>query len=157
MLLLFTNDFVTMSIATDRVTFARSPDRWDIGSLVATGLSLAIPILMLTFAVFLWAHDWLRLPLAETQTLIFCMLVFSGQGTVYLVRERRHFWSSWPSPWKLLSSVSDIVIVSLLASLGILMAPVRPALVVEVLGLVILFLVALDFLKIRTLEYMRPR
>jgi H+-transporting ATPase len=27
-LLLFTNDFVTMSIATDHVSFSRTPDRW---------------------------------------------------------------------------------------------------------------------------------
>ena len=46
-------------------------------------------------------RDLLHLPLAQLQTLIFVMLVFTGQGNVYLVRERRHFWRSRPSRWLL--------------------------------------------------------
>ena len=40
-LLLFTNDFVTMSIATDRVSFSPQPDRWDIRTLMFTAGTLA--------------------------------------------------------------------------------------------------------------------
>jgi H+-transporting ATPase len=29
-LLLFTNDFVTMAIATDRTTYSTRPDRWNV-------------------------------------------------------------------------------------------------------------------------------
>ena len=96
-LLLFANDFVTMSIATDRVEAARTPRAWHVRPLVFTALSLAVLILVLSFMIFFVGRDVLRLPLAQLQTLIFVMLVFSGQGTVYLVRERRHFWRSMPS------------------------------------------------------------
>ena len=123
-LLLFTNDFVTMSIATDRVSFARIPDRWRILPLIFTGLVLAFFILILSFGIFFLARNKLQLPLPQLQTLIFVMLVFNGQGTVYLVRERRHFWSSRPSRWLLTSSLLDLLIVSVMATQGILMAPI---------------------------------
>ncbi|MGC1435400.1 MAG: cation-transporting P-type ATPase, partial [Terriglobales bacterium] len=44
---------------------------------------------------------------AQLQTLVFVTLVFTGQGTVYLVRQRQHFWKSRPSKWLLLSSAAD--------------------------------------------------
>jgi H+-transporting ATPase len=147
-LLLFTNDFVTMSIATDRVGFARTPDRWRIRPLIFTAMVLALLVLILSFGIFFWARDRLRLPLPQLQTLIFVMLVFSGQATVYMVRERRHFCSSRPSHWLLASSLLDVLIVSLMATQGILMAPIGAGLVGSVLGLVLLYLVLVDYLKL---------
>lgn len=152
-LLLFTNDFVTMSIATDRVDFARLPTRWQIGPLVGAGLTLAALILCLFFGIVLWAKFQLHLSLPQIQSLVFIMLVFAGQGTVYLVRERGYFWHSRPSRWLLVSSAADLLIVSLMATNGVLMAAISPVLVVETLVLIILYLAAVDLLKVRVFEY----
>jgi len=148
-LLLFTNDFVTMTIATDRVTASPRPERWDVGSLVATAGVLAAAWLAFSFAVFLVGRDVLGLELARLQTLVFCMLVFSGQATVYLVRERRRLWASAPSRWLLVASASDVVVVTLLATGGVLMAAVPASLVGGLLALVALYAVVLDALKTR--------
>ena len=148
-LLLFTNDFVTMSIATDRVSFSPHPDRWDIRTLMLTAGALACLILILSFAVFFAARDWLHLPLPQLQTLVFVMLVFTGQGTVYLVRERRRFWSSAPSRWLLFSSLADILAVGILASRGILMAPIPWSLIAGLLGVIIVYLFLVDSAKVR--------
>ncbi len=86
---------------------------------------------------------------AELQTLVFVLLVCTGQATVYLVRERHHFWRSWPSRWLGLSSLADIVIVSLLATQGWLMAPIAPSLVAALLGASAGYLMATDGLKVR--------
>lgn len=152
-LLLFTNDFVTMSIATDRVSFSRQPERWRIPTLILTAGLLAALILVLSFSVFFAGRDWLHLPLAQLQTLIFVMLVFTGQGNVYLVRERCHFWHSRPGRWLVLASVLDIALVSVLATQGILMTAISPAVVGGLLVVVVLYLVAVDFLKIRIFRY----
>ncbi|GAO35613.1 pirin [Sulfuricella sp. T08] len=152
-LLLFTNDFVTMSIATDRVSFSRKPERWRIPTLMLTAGALAVLVLILSFSVFFAGRDLLHLPLPQLQTLIFVMLVFSGQGTVYLVRERHHFWHSLPSRWLMLASLMDILIVSVLATQGILMAAISPALVVGLLILVLIFLTVLDFFKIQLFRH----
>jgi H+-transporting ATPase len=147
-LLLFTNDFVTMSIATDRVSYSRRPDRWSIKTLMLTGGALASLVLLLSFAVFFTARDVLGLPLSQIQTLVFVMLVATGQGNVYLIRERGHFWHSWPSRWLIGSSIADIAVVAALAMLGILMAPLSPLLIVELLAAVALYLLILDQLKV---------
>jgi H+-transporting ATPase len=153
LLLLFANDFVTMSLAADRVSFSRKPDRWSIRPLVFCSLALALAWLIFSFAVFLLGRDVLQLDLPRLQTLIFVVLVFTGQGTVYLVRERRRFWSSAPGGWLVLSSVADVGVITLLATRGLLMAPVSPLLVLGLLASVAACLVVLDFLKVRLFGY----
>jgi len=147
-LLLFANDFVTMSITTDRVTFAKKPDRWAIRPLMLAASALAVPLLLFSLGLFYAASAWLRLPLAQVQTLMFVMLVFTGQGTVYLVRERHHFWHSLPSRWMLGSTAMDVAAVSLMAAFGILMAAVPWTLIALTFGATAVFLFLMDFLKI---------
>jgi len=154
-LLLFANDFVTISIATDRVSFSTKPDRWRIGILVLTGAAMATLMLVLSFAVLYIGLYALRLPVPQLQTLIFIMLVFTGQANVYLVRERRHFWESRPSRWLMISSCADIIAVSVLAVFGILMAAINPWLVVGMLGATAAYMVLVDFVKIRVFKLLR--
>ncbi len=156
-LLLFTNDFVTMSIATDRVAYSAKPDRWNVRTLVLTGLTLAGLVLVLSFAVFFAGRNWLGLPLPQLQTLTFVMLVFTGQGNIYLVRERAHFWRSRPGRWLMTGSILDVIVVSLLATQGILMAAIDPRLIAGLLVLVVVFLAVVDFLKIRIFEWFELR
>jgi H+-transporting ATPase len=151
-LLLFTNDFVTMAIATDRTTVPAAPTRWRIGPLMRAALTLASLILVMSFGVFFFARTVLELPLAQLQTLMFVLLVFSGQGTVYLVREHRYFWCSRPSRWLLGSSVADVLVVGAMASLGILMAPIPLWLLAATLGLVVVYLTGVDLIKVRLMR-----
>ncbi len=148
-LLLFTNDFVTMSIATDNVGYSSRPDRWHIGALVMCGIALGAMMLVLTFSVFYAGRLGLGLRLPALQTLVFLTLVFTGQGNVYLVRERGHFWRSAPSRWMVLASIADLVVVSVLASQGILMAPLAPALIAALMAACAVWLVVVDFAKRR--------
>lgn len=151
-LLLFTNDFVTMSIATDRVSFSQRPERWQIRSLMLTAAPLAGLLVLFSTSVLLTGLRLLRLPLDQIQTLVFLTLVFGGQGTVYLVRERGHLWRSRPSRWMVGSSCADLAIVSLMALQGILMSPLPPAVVFGLLGAVLLYLSIVDFAKIGILR-----
>jgi H+-transporting ATPase len=156
-LLLFTNDFLTMSIATDRVRTSTTPDRWHIGTLMLAGAVLGGFILLLSLGLFFAARDFLVLLLPQLQTLVFATLVLTGQGMVYLVRERRHFWNSAPSPWMIFASVIDLIVVWLLATRGILMAPLPSAIVGVILVACVLFLAMLDFLKVPILKALSYR
>ncbi|MDE2063284.1 MAG: plasma-membrane proton-efflux P-type ATPase [Bradyrhizobium sp.] len=147
-LLLFTNDFVTMSITTDNVSYSQKPDRWNVRTLMFVGAALAALVLVLSFAVFFTGRDMLHLPLAQLQTLVFVMLVATGQGNVYLVRERGHFWRSRPSALLVASSIADLFVVGLMASKGVLMAPVSPALLGALLLAVVAYLLVLDQVKV---------
>ena len=123
-LLLFANDFVTMSIAADHAMPNPTPDRWQVGQLVISALALATVLLVESFLVLWLMLGVFHQSLAEIQTLVFLMLVFSGQTTVYVVRERGHFWLSLPGRTLLIASLCDLLVVSGLATLGILMTPV---------------------------------
>jgi len=147
LLLLFANDFVTMSIAADRVGFSARPDRWQVPALSLAALGVALPWLAFSFATFYVGRHVLGLGLAPTQTLVFVMLVATGQATVYLMRERRHLWASRPSTWMLVATGLDIVIVAVLARQGILMAPIGLADIGVLLGAVLGATLILDVLK----------
>jgi len=58
-----------------------------------------------------------------------------------------------PSPWMLLSSGADILIVSALATRGVLMAPLPLLLVVGLLGAVMFYLFVVDYLKVQIFKY----
>jgi H+-transporting ATPase len=116
-------------------------------------LVLAIPVLILSFGFLFAANNLLHLPIAQMQTLMFVMLVFTGQVNVYLVRERRHFWKSIPSRWMLLGTFMDVIVVSLLATQGWLMAAIPFHLVLITLLVTLLYLPLVDSLKILVFKY----
>lgn len=146
-LLLFANDFVSMSLSTDRVSFSQNPDKWDIKKLTFVGGSFAAFTLGLSFFVLFAGNSLLHLPIEQLRTLIFLTLVFTGQATIYLIREWKHFWHSMPSSWMVTCSLLDVILVSLMAIGGILMAPLSASLVLGLFALVIVYFVLLDFLK----------
>ncbi|NNM43811.1 MAG: plasma-membrane proton-efflux P-type ATPase [Chlamydiae bacterium] len=152
-LLLFANDFVTMSISTDNVAFSQKPDKWDIKKLAFVGGVFAACILGLSFFILFAGYRFLHLSILELRTLVFLTLVFTGQATVYLVRERKHFWHSRPSSWMLTCSLVDIAIVSIMAINGLLMTPINIYLVFVLLAVVAIYFVFLDFLKIRIANF----
>lgn len=148
LLLLFANDVVTMSLATDSVRYSRRPDRWRIGAIVAGASVLAVCWLAFAFGTFFVGRDVLHLELPALQTLSFLMLVFTGQATVYLARERDHFWRSRPSRWMLLGTIFDVIAVSALATLGILVDPVPAPVVLGLLAAVLASFVFVDLAKV---------
>ncbi len=147
-LLLFANDFVTMSLATDNVSYSHTPDRWKILPLVIAAFGLALPVLLLSFGFFYVAEAVLHLPLGQMQTLMFVMLVFTGQANVYLVRERQYFWKSLPSRWMMLGTLADVILVGVLASQGILMTAIPLSYVAISLLVVAVYIPCADWIKI---------
>jgi H+-transporting ATPase len=91
--------------------------------------ALSATLLILSTAVFFTAKQRLYLPLTQLETLVFVMLVFTGHLTVYLVR--------LPCPSGeacsirclgrsslVLSSAADLIVVTVMATKGILMTSV---------------------------------
>ncbi len=151
-LLLFANDFVTMSLAVDRSRPSPRPDRWNIRALVAAALLLAGVVVVESFLDLVLARTVFHLTLQETQTLMFVMLVFTGQASVYVVRERERFWSSRPVAWLLLATAVDVLVISAFAAGGIFMTPVPPALIGLTFAIAVAFMFVMDPVKVRTLR-----
>jgi len=151
-LLLLANDFVTMSLAVDRARPSARPARWRVGALVSASLALAAVVIAESFLDLWLARGVFHLGWHQTQTLIFLMLVFSGQATVYVVRERDHFWKSRPVGWILAATCGDVAVVTALAVCGVLMTPISAGLVAMVLGIALGFMVIMDPVKVAALR-----
>jgi H+-transporting ATPase len=148
-LLLFTNDFVTMTIAGDRVQPAPKPQRWQVRRLVGAALVFALLSLLFSFSVYWWARGTQSLTLAQMQTVVFLLLVFTNQASIYVLRTDGLLWSFAPGRWMALASASDVIVVTLFATLGWLMAPLPAVLVLGLLVASTAFALLLDEAKQR--------
>jgi H+-transporting ATPase len=146
-LLVFANDFVTMSLATDNVKHTSSPNIWNVKNI--TLASLVLGLLMVaegTIAVLIGIYHF-RLGLDKLQTFVMLMLVFTSQFRVYLVRERRHWWSSLPGREMLIASLATIAGFALLGMYGLIIPPITLYQVLFILGFSALFTLSIDFPK----------
>ncbi len=146
-LLLFTNDFVTMTIATDHVQPAPRPQRWQVRKLVGAALVFAALSLAFSFSFYWWARASQGLSAPQLQTVVFLILVFTTQASIYVLRSDGRLWSLPPSRWMLLASLGDVFVVSLLASFGVLMAALPWGLIARLIACVVVFALALDQTK----------
>jgi len=147
-LMLVTNDFLAMSLTTDRASPAPTPSRWRMRRITAAGIVMGVCKLGFSTAVLAFGKYQLGLGAGELQTLAFVTLVFGAQALLYVVRERRHLWSSKPGNWVLASSAVDIAIVSTLAISGILMEPLPWRVLAAVFAAAAGFALILDQVKL---------
>ncbi len=145
-LLIFANDFVTMAIATDNVGYSIKPERWNVNSLISSSVILSAFLVVESF-IFLYIGLYAGLRISQIHTFIFDMLVFSGQFTVYMVRERKRFFNSMPSKILLLSSIVDIIIISFISYYGILVTAIPLKFILISIGLTFIWMVFMDTIK----------
>jgi H+-transporting ATPase len=146
-LLIFANDFVTMSLATDNVSYTANPNKWNVRNI--TYASLMVGTLLVVegaVALFIGSH-FFHLQLAQLQTFIVLMLIFTSQFRVYIVRERKYFWSSLPGRELAITTIAALVVFSLLGVYGLIIPSIAPYQVLFVLGYSALFTLAIDFPK----------
>ncbi len=145
-LLIFANDFVTMSIATDNVGYSIKPEKWNVKSLIYSSVILSAFLVVEGF-VFLYIGLVARMGMNEIHTFIFDMLVFSGQFTVYMVRERKRFFNSMPSRVLLISSILDIIVISAISYYGILVTAIPLKFILISIGITFIWMVFMDSIK----------
>ncbi|MDE2151372.1 MAG: HAD-IC family P-type ATPase [Betaproteobacteria bacterium] len=146
-LLLFANDFVTMSIAVDRVRAAPRPQRWRVGQLVGAASALAAVSLLFSMSVYAWARARLGLDAAQLQTLVFLLLVFTTQANVYVLRDDARLGAFAPGRVLAAASAADLLLVCALAGSATLMAGLPWALIGWLLLLTVGFALVLDQAK----------
>jgi H+-transporting ATPase len=120
-LLLFLTDFVTLSLATDKVRWSHKPNTWNIKGLVEVAVALGVIILIEHFGLLYIGLKYfgLQSSIPELNTFAFEMLFFSGTFTMFMVRERGHFWNSAPSRTLLLAIILDMIFVVTISTVGV--------------------------------------
>ena len=132
-LMLVTNDFLSMSLTTDRASLVPAPSRWRMRSITKTAMVLGACKLAFSATIRALGKFGLALDAGELQTLAFVTLVFGNQAVMYALRERRSLWSSPPSVWVFVSSAADIGIAAALSLSGALMQPLPLHVVITLL------------------------
>jgi H+-transporting ATPase len=154
-IVMITGDFLAMSLATDRVRPSKTPNSWQIGRISAAGVVLGVCFLAFSTAILAVGKFQLHLDIAALQTLSVVGIVFGSQATTYVIRGRQHLWGLRPSVWLVLSSIADVLIISILATFGIAMAPLPIALIATEFGAAFAFGAILDIVKIPVFARLR--
>ncbi len=97
-LLAVLNDFPIMMIAYDNVHVAERPVQWVMSRVLSVAVVAGTAGVVASFVLFWIARDYLQLPPAQIQTVIFLKLLVAGHLTIYITRSERWFWQRpWPA------------------------------------------------------------
>jgi H+-transporting ATPase len=149
-LLVFANDFVTMSLATDNVKYTSNPNKWDVKNITLASAVIGIFFIIEGWLTILIGKNYFHLSGDPLLSFTLLMLIFTSQFRVYIVRERKHFWDSRPSKSLLISTTAAIVIFALLGIFGIIIAQLTLYEVLFILGFSALFALSIDLPKYYT-------
>lgn len=146
-LLVFANDFVTMSLSTDNVKHTSNPNKWNVKNIAVASLIPGMLLVIEGIIVILIGLRYFHLEWERLRTLVMLNLIFNSQFRVLIVRERRHFWSSIPGRELLILSVATIIGFALLGIYGIFVPSLTLHQVLTVLAFSAIFTLGIDFPK----------
>ncbi len=146
-LLVFANDFVTMSLATDNVKHTPNPNKWNVKNITLASLIPGILLVVEGLIVIFIGINYFHLEGERLRTMVMLNLIFNSQFRVLIVRERRHFWSSLPGRELLILSTVTIIGFALLGIYGVFVPSLTLNQVLMVLGFSGLFTLCIDFPK----------
>lgn len=149
--MIFMTDFVKITLSTDNVRWSQKPSKWDISGLAKVagvlGLIMAVEAIGLLYIGLIYFH--LALDSGELSTFSFEILFFFAVFSIFVVREKRHFWDSAPSRTLLLVILADIAFGISLVTFGLLGFKALPLnITLSVIGLTLISsFVINDFIK----------
>jgi H+-transporting ATPase len=146
-LLVFANDFVTMSLATDHVKHTTNPNTWNVKNITLASLIPGMLLVVEGMVVVFMGKTYFHLEWEQLRTLVMLNLIFNSQFRVLIVRERRHFWSSMPGRELIILGAATMVGFALLAVYGIFVPSLTLNQVLAVLTFSALFTLGIDFPK----------
>jgi H+-transporting ATPase len=154
-IIMITGDFLSMSLATDRVRPSEVPNSWEIGEITGAGLILGFCFLAFCTGILAVGKLEMHYGIDTLRTLTAIVLVYGSQAITYAVRDRRHLWGLRPTKWLVLSTCADVLFISILANRGIAMAPLSLTVLATLLGAAVMFWMVLNIVKIPTFRKLR--
>ncbi len=141
-LLVFMNDFMMISLATDHVRPSEKPETWNIGPQIRVAAVLGV--LMLVEALGLLAFGWTHFGLVGERgpllTYGFEILGAFALFSVFSLRERGAFWNSRPSAVLLVAVLFDAVLAAGVGLTGLAeMEPLSPGDIAFIFAVAALF------------------
>ncbi len=146
-LLVFANDFVTMSLATDNVKHTSDPNSWNVKNITFASLIIGALLVIEGIISILIGRDYFNLNFVQLQSFVMLMLVFTSQFRVLIVRERNFFWASFPGKALIASSSISIIVFLFLGVFGIIIPALTFTQVITALVFSAVFTLLIDVPK----------
>ena len=120
-LLLLMTDFMKISLSTDRVQWSASPDTWNIKAYTRVAAAMGTLMAVESFAALALGQAFWGLRTSDPviRTFSFEILLFSAVTSIFVIRERRQFWSSRPSRLLLTVMALDVIAGGFISTFGI--------------------------------------
>jgi H+-transporting ATPase len=146
-LLVFANDFVTMSLATDNAEHTSNPNVWNIKNITLASLIIGALLVLEGAISVVIGLDYFNLNWGQLQTFVMLMLIFTSQVRVICVRERKHFWSSRPGRELVISTTLATLAFIVVGIYGFVMPALTALEVLVCLAFSVAFTLAIDVPK----------
>jgi H+-transporting ATPase len=146
-LLVFANDFLTMSLATDHTKHTTNPNKWNVKNVTSVSVILGVLLIIEGVIAIFIGINYFHLGLEQLQTFILLWLLFTSIFKIFIVRERKWFWNSRPGRELIITTVVAIVGFTFLGIYGIIIPALTLNQVLFILGYSALFIFLLDPLK----------
>jgi H+-transporting ATPase len=156
-LLAIFNDAPIMAIAYDNVQYSQKPEKWNMREVLRMATFLGIIGVVASFLIFYIGDRILHLSPSTLQSFIFLKLAVAGHLTIFVARNRGHFWS--PKPGKLLfwSAIITKLLATLVVVYGIYVSPIGWKLAGFVWIYALVAFVITDWMKVKLYEIMDHR
>ncbi|AKB18228.1 MULTISPECIES: plasma-membrane proton-efflux P-type ATPase [unclassified Methanosarcina] len=156
-LLAIFNDAPIMAIAYDNVHYSQKPEKWNMREVLKMSTFLGIIGVIASFLIYYIGARVLYLSPGVLQSFIFLKLAVAGHLTIFVARNRGHFWS--PPPGKLLfwAAVITKLLATLVAVYGIYVSALGWKLAGFVWIYALVAFVITDFMKVRYYKIMDRR
>ena len=120
-LMMFMTDFVKISLSTDNARWSRKPETWNVLALAKVAVVMGVLMVIEAFGLLAIGFRYFKLHenISALYTFSFETLLFFALFSIFAVRERGHFWDSMPSRTILIAVGLDMVIGTLIVTLGI--------------------------------------
>ncbi|MHB0865772.1 MAG: HAD-IC family P-type ATPase [Minisyncoccota bacterium] len=146
-LLLFANDFISISIATDRTGTISRPTHWNVGRLILGSALLAIAPLVSITITYAIAHSFFGYPFDTLRTVAYVALVYYGITTLLSLRSWPSGWSVRPSRTLVLAMLFSFLFTLAIGMSGFLITPISLAVIALTVATAILNFFAIEALK----------
>jgi H+-transporting ATPase len=156
LIMIFMTDFVKISLSTDNVRWSKKPSIWDINGLAKVSVVLGLIMVAEAFGLLYIGLNYFNLGVdnGALSTFSFEILFFFAMFSIFVVREKGHFWDSVPSKTLFSILLADMALGVVLSTFGLLGLKAIP-LIETIVVIVYAFLFSLvinDFIKFGLLK-----
>jgi H+-transporting ATPase len=136
-----------MSISTDNVKYTGNPNKWNVKNITVASLPVSLFLIIGGIISILISRKYFNLDLTKLKSFVILLLIFTSIFKIFIVRERRHFWSSKPGILLILISVLAIISFLLMGTFGFIISKLNIYNILSLLGITLIFTLISDFPK----------